>query len=81
MVVAVRHRRAVRVYAASGGVALPPSVPGQLRHLDARARSVVLDAIGRQLEHEPLVATRHRKPLRPNVLAPWELRVGSLRVF
>jgi hypothetical protein len=25
--------------------------------------------------------TRNRKPLRPNPIAPWELRVGSLRVF
>lgn len=25
--------------------------------------------------------TRNRKPLRPNPVAPWELRVGHLRVF
>jgi mRNA-degrading endonuclease RelE of RelBE toxin-antitoxin system len=42
---------------------------------------VVLDAIEVQLTHEPLVETRNRKPLRPNPIAPWELRVGSLRVF
>jgi len=41
----------------------------------------VLDAIGRQLLHEPLTETRHRKPLRPNPVAPWERRVGQLRVF
>lgn len=28
-----------------------------------------------------LVETRNRKPLRPNPIAPWELRVGNLRVF
>ena len=28
-----------------------------------------------------LVETRKRKPLRPNPLAPWELRVGPLRAF
>jgi hypothetical protein len=33
------------------------------------------------LAHEPLVETRHRKPLRPNPLAPWEPCVGSLRAF
>jgi mRNA-degrading endonuclease RelE of RelBE toxin-antitoxin system len=27
------------------------------------------------------VETRNRKRLRPNPLAPWELRVGDLRVF
>lgn len=57
------------------------SVAGQIAHLRARERATVLDAIERQLAHEPLVMTRHRKPLRPNPLAPWELRVGSLRVF
>lgn len=31
--------------------------------------------------HEPLVETKNRKPLRPNPIAPWELRVGQLRVF
>ena len=30
---------------------------------------------------EPLRETRNRKPLRPNPVAPWELRVGALRVF
>jgi hypothetical protein len=41
----------------------------------------VLDAIEEQLAHEPLVETRNRKLLRPNPLAPWELRVGNLRIF
>ena len=41
----------------------------------------ILDAIEQQLQHEPLVETRNRKLLRPNPLAPWELRVGQLRVF
>jgi len=41
----------------------------------------VLDAIKVQLRYEPLRETRNRKQLRPNPLAPWELRVGSLRVF
>jgi mRNA-degrading endonuclease RelE of RelBE toxin-antitoxin system len=56
-------------------------VAQHLDHLKAEARATVLDAIERQLTHEPLVETRHRKPLRPNPLAPWELRAGSLRVF
>ncbi|MDO8476246.1 MAG: type II toxin-antitoxin system RelE/ParE family toxin [Candidatus Rokubacteria bacterium] len=57
------------------------SVERRLRVLTARERTTVLDAIGRQLLHEPLKETRHRKPLRPNPIAPWELRVGQLRVF
>jgi len=53
-------------------------------HLDVLTvtqRSTVLDAIERQLTSEPSAETRNRKPLRPNPIAPWELRVGKLRVF
>ena len=38
-------------------------------------------AIERHLGTEPLHEARNRKPLRPNPIAPWELRVGALRVF
>lgn len=57
------------------------SVQGHFRALTARERAIVLHAAERQLLHEPLKETRHRKPLRPNPVAPWELRVGPLRVF
>lgn len=57
------------------------SVEHHFRALTARDRARVLAGINRQLLHEPLKETRHRKPLRPNPIAPWELRVGQLRVF
>ena len=41
----------------------------------------MLDAVRVQMRYEPLQETRNRKQLRPNPFAPWELRVGSLRVF
>jgi hypothetical protein len=41
----------------------------------------VADAIERQLTYEPTVETRNRKPLEPNPIAPWELRVDQVRVF
>lgn len=49
--------------------------------LTARHRAIVLDAVEKQLSYEPMVETRNRKPMRPNPLAPWELRIGSLRVY
>ncbi len=33
------------------------------------------------MSHEPLVETHRRKRLRPNPVAPWELRVRHMRVF
>ncbi len=57
------------------------SVAMQLQDLAAHRRVLVLEAIEKQLAHEPLNETRNRKPLRPNPTAPWELRIGNLRVF
>ena len=38
------------------------------------------DTPQRRLAYEPTVENRNRKRLRPNPVAPWELRVGHLRV-
>ncbi len=58
-----------------------PAAVDHLKVLTARQRSTVINRIDEQLVHQPLVETRNRKPMRPNPLAPWELRVGSLRVY
>ena len=42
---------------------------------------LILDEIDVQLRHEPTRTTRNRKPLEPNELADWELRIGPYRVF
>ncbi|HZY09996.1 MAG TPA: type II toxin-antitoxin system RelE/ParE family toxin [Bacteroidota bacterium] len=52
-----------------------------MRALTARQQSIVLDTIEGQLRNEPTVETRNRKPMRPNPIAPWELRIGNLRVY
>lgn len=62
-------------------IELDEAVWGHLRHLTARERTIVFAAIDVQLAYEPLRETRNRKPLRPNPIAPWELRVRDLRVF
>jgi mRNA-degrading endonuclease RelE of RelBE toxin-antitoxin system len=41
----------------------------------------VLDSVDQQLTHEPNVETRNRKLMRANPVAPWELRVGDIRVY
>jgi len=58
-----------------------PECEAHLRALSARDRATVLDTVDQQLIHEPTVETRNRKPMRPNPLAPWELRIGDLRVY
>jgi mRNA-degrading endonuclease RelE of RelBE toxin-antitoxin system len=58
-----------------------PDTVDHLSALTARQRATVLEAVDAQLAHEPSGETRNRKPMRPNQLAPWELRVGTLRIY
>ena len=62
-------------------IQLTKSAEKHFADLNARQQAIVLNAVKVQLRHEPTKETRNRKPLRPNPLAPWELRVGFLRVF
>lgn len=62
-------------------IELTPEADRHLAGLTARQRATLLDGIERQLVHAPTEETRNRKPMRPNPLAPWELRIGSLRVY
>ena len=41
----------------------------------------IISGIEQQLTHEPMLQTRHRKRLRPNEIASWELRIGRYRVL
>lgn len=52
--------------------------------LTARQRATLLDVLGRRLLHEPTVQTRNRKRMQASgkmPIAPWELRIGDLRVY
>ena len=52
--------------------------------LTARQRATLLDSAARQLSHQPTLETRHRKRMQPGregFVAPWELRVGDLRLY
>jgi mRNA interferase RelE/StbE len=46
-----------------------------------REQALIIDSVETQLTHQPTLRTRHRKQMRPNPLAAWELRVGDLRVY
>jgi mRNA-degrading endonuclease RelE of RelBE toxin-antitoxin system len=58
-----------------------PDAEEHLRSLTRKQQVLVLDAVENRLGHQPTVETRNRKPMRPNPLAPWELRIGELRVY
>jgi mRNA-degrading endonuclease RelE of RelBE toxin-antitoxin system len=58
-----------------------PEADDHLKALTARQRAIVFDAVDEQLAYEPTVETRNRKPMQPNPIALWELRLGELRVY
>jgi mRNA-degrading endonuclease RelE of RelBE toxin-antitoxin system len=58
-----------------------PETEKHFEWLTARDSAIVLDTVPRQLSYEPTVRTRNRKPLEASPLAPWELRIGRLRVY
>lgn len=62
-------------------IELSPDAREHLQSFTAGQRKLLLSSIGEQLKHQPAVATRNRKPMRPNPLASWELRVGDFRVY
>ena len=62
-------------------VEFTPEAVDHLARLRAHERARVLDAVGRHLAHSPTGETRNRKPLRPNPVAEYRLRVGPLRVY
>lgn len=58
-----------------------PEAVDHLLALSKYEQAKVLDQVDEQLTHQPLHATRKRKLLRQNRIAPWELRIDDLRVF
>lgn len=58
-----------------------PDAEDHLGALTTRQQTIVMDTVDKQLTHQPTVEARNRKPMRPNPVAPWELRIGNLRVY
>ena len=60
---------------------LTPEARDDLRWLRKFEQKIIIEGIEARLQSEPATQTRNRKPLRPNDLASWELRIGKYRVF
>ena len=58
-----------------------PEAVDHLETLPKTSQVLVVDQVDEQLEHQPTLPNRKRKLLRPNPIAPWELRLGDVRVF
>lgn len=59
-----------------------PEAAEDLRHLEARERAEVRDAVKRHLSHQPMMLSKSRiKRLRDLASPQYRLRVGEIRVF
>lgn len=62
-------------------VRLTDSAIEDLEFFRKNERRSISNGIAHFLKRDAKVATRRRKPLRPNRLAQWELRIDDYRVF
>jgi len=62
-------------------VALTPRAEADLGYFKRFEQRAIIDAVRRFLMNDADVESQHRKKLRPNLLSPWELRIGKYRVF
>lgn len=60
---------------------LTESSKEDLDHLKVHDQRIVLAGIFAFLKQDAEVESRRRKMLRPNPIAPWELRIDRFRVF
>jgi len=62
-------------------ITLLPSAEGDLDHYKAYEQRIILQALSTFLAVDADVESKRRKHLRPNPVAPWELRIGAFRAF
>ena len=60
---------------------LTDSAVKDLDFFQKKVRRIISNGISLFLTHDANIETRRRKPLRPNRLAQWELRIDDYRVF
>jgi len=75
------HVNAASLWAMKFSVCSTVSADRDLDSYSAREQKLILDTVERFLTVDADIATRRRKPLRPNPNAPWELTMGRYRVF
>lgn len=62
-------------------VSLTESAKQDIAYFEVHEQRIIVAGIIAHLQVDAKVSTRKKKPLRPNPIAPWELRIGKFRVF
>jgi mRNA-degrading endonuclease RelE of RelBE toxin-antitoxin system len=62
-------------------ISLTESAKEDIAHFEAHEQRVIVAGIIAHLRTDAETRTRKKKPLKPNPIAPWELRIERFRVF
>jgi mRNA-degrading endonuclease RelE of RelBE toxin-antitoxin system len=62
-------------------IIITPSAQTDIQWFKAFERQIILNAIRMELQNNADVGGNRRKKLRPNPIAPWELKEDVYRVF
>ena len=62
-------------------ISLTESAKGDIAHFEAHEQRTIVAGIIAHLKADAESRTRRKKPLRPNPIAPWELKLDRFRVF
>jgi mRNA-degrading endonuclease RelE of RelBE toxin-antitoxin system len=62
-------------------IVFTPSAEADLAWLRKSEQRLIVSAVTEHLSHDPLTVTLKRKPLRPNPIARWALRIEEYRVL
>jgi mRNA-degrading endonuclease RelE of RelBE toxin-antitoxin system len=62
-------------------IIVTPSAQDDIKWFKVFEQRIILNAIRTHLHGSPDVENNRRKKLRPNPIAPWELKDGDYRVF
>ena len=62
-------------------ISLTESAKQDLGHFDVHDQRIIVAGILTHLRVDAEVSTRKKKPLQPNAVSPWELRIDRFRVF
>ena len=58
-----------------------PSADEDLAWFRKPEQRLIVDGAIEQLSHEPMTVTQNRKPMRPNPIAAWCIRLREYRVY
>jgi mRNA-degrading endonuclease RelE of RelBE toxin-antitoxin system len=62
-------------------IIIQPNAEGDIEYYRVNEQRTIIDGIKTHLRDQPDIESRRKKILRPNQIAPWELRIDMYRVF